>query len=54
MKTAAMFIPEVDIIRVDLPVEHHTVTVLLQPDEAIRLATALKVALAQRTRKAKP
>lgn len=49
----AKHVPEVDAIRIDLPASGYRVSVLLQPDEATRLATALKVALAARAKKAK-
>lgn len=42
----AVWIPEVRVIRVDLPGEGHRVSVLLTPERAIRLLAALKVAAA--------
>jgi hypothetical protein len=44
----AVYVTDVDVIRVDLPGPGHSVSVLLTPERATRLAAALKVALAQR------
>lgn len=43
----ARFIPEVRLIRVDFPGEGYQTNVLLTTDRAMRLLTALKVALAE-------
>lgn len=43
----ARFIPEVRLIRVDFPGEGYQTNVLLTTDRALRLLTALKVALAE-------
>ncbi len=45
---AATFIPELDCIRIDIPGQGHRYTTLLTPDQAVRLAAAVKVALANR------
>lgn len=42
----ATYIAEVDLVRIDLPGSGHRVSVLLTPDHALRLLTALKIALA--------
>ena len=42
----AIWVPEVRLVRVDLPGEGHRVSVLLTRDRAIRLLAALKVATA--------
>lgn len=43
----ARFIPEVRLIRVDFPGDGYQTNVLLTTDKALRLCTALKVALAE-------
>jgi hypothetical protein len=45
----AVAVPERDLIRVDLPGSGHYFTTVLTIDQATRLATALKVALARLT-----
>jgi hypothetical protein len=43
---AAVYVSEVDLVRIDLPGQGHRVSLLLHPEQALRLLTAIKVALA--------
>ena len=45
-RVEVIYVPEVDLLRIDLPGAGHRVSVLLPPEQGLRLLTALKIALA--------
>lgn len=50
----AVYVPELDQVRVDLPSQGLSVLVLISPDQATRLAALIKTALVDRERRTQP